>query len=156
MVIHLIAIGQKMPGWVETAYADYAKRLPNQCRLKLVALPMPHRGKTSSPAQALAEEAKRIEAAIPKGTTVVVLDEKGDAPTTEKLARKLDTWLGSGQDVALIVGGPDGLAPTLKTRAQWQWSLSPLTLPHPLVRVLLAEQLYRAWSLLQNHPYHRP
>jgi 23S rRNA (pseudouridine1915-N3)-methyltransferase len=117
---------------------------------------MPNRGKTSSPAQALAEEAKRIEAAIPKGTTVVVLDEKGDAPTTEKLARKLDTWLGSGQDVALIVGGPDGLAPTLKTRAQWQWSLSPLTLPHPLVRVLLAEQLYRAWSLLQNHPYHRP
>ncbi|KUJ71335.1 23S rRNA (pseudouridine(1915)-N(3))-methyltransferase RlmH [Thiomicrospira sp. WB1] len=156
MVIHLIAIGQKMPGWVETAYADYAKRLPAQCRLKLVALPMPHRGKSQSCDKALSEEARRIEAAIPKGARIVVLDEKGQAPTTEKLAGKLDQWLGSGQDVALIVGGPDGLSPSLKQAAHWQWSLSPLTLPHPLVRVLLAEQLYRAWSLLQNHPYHRP
>lgn len=144
-----------MPKWVQEGYQEYAKRLPKACSLKLVELPMAQRGKTSSVEQNKQEEAKRIQAAIPKGARLILLDEHGQQPTTLVLSQKLDDWLAGGQDVALVVGGPDGLDPSLIQQADWVWSLSKLTLPHPLVRVLIAEQIYRAWSVLQNHPYHR-
>lgn len=155
MVIHFITVGQKMPKWVQDGYAEYAKRLPKACRLNLVELPMAQRGKTSSVEGLKAEEAKRILASIPKGARMIVLDEHGQQVTTKGLADRLEDWLGGGQDVALIVGGPDGLEKSLIDQAQWKWGLSNLTLPHPMVRILVAEQLYRAWSVIQNHPYHR-
>lgn len=144
-----------MPKWVQEGYQEYAKRLPKSCALKLVELPMATRGKTGSVDAYKEEEAKKILAAVPKGAQLVVLDEHGEQPTTLKFSQKLDEWLGSGQDVALIVGGPDGLHADLISAAKWKWGLSKLTLPHPLVRVVVAEQVYRAWSVLQNHPYHR-
>ncbi len=155
MVIHFIVVGQKMPQWVQTGYGEYAKRLPAACSLKLVEIPMAQRGKSGSVGQYKAEEAKRILAAVPKGAKLIVLDENGQMPSTVGFSKKLDDWLVSGQDIALIVGGPDGLDAALVQQAEWVWGLSKLTLPHPLVRVVVAEQVYRAWSLLQNHPYHR-
>ena len=155
MVIHFITVGQKMPKWVQEGYAEYAKRLPKSCALKLIELPMAQRGKTNSVEKMKAEEAKRITVAIPKGARIIVLDEHGKQVTTKGLANKLEEWLGGGQDIALIVGGPDGLEQSLIDAAQWKWGLSNLTLPHPMVRILVAEQLYRAWSVIQNHPYHR-
>ncbi|WP_024851746.1 23S rRNA (pseudouridine(1915)-N(3))-methyltransferase RlmH [Hydrogenovibrio kuenenii] len=155
MIIHFIVVGQKMPKWVQEGYQEYVKRLPKSCSLKLVELPMAVRGKTGNVDGYKEEEAKRILAAVPKNAQLVVLDEHGEQPTTLKLSQKLDDWLCSGQDVALIVGGPDGLHADLVAAARWKWSLSKLTLPHPLVRVVVAEQIYRAWSVLQNHPYHR-
>lgn len=155
MVIHFIVVGQKMPQWVQTGYGEYAKRLPGACSLKLVEIPMAQRGKSGSVSQYKAEEAKRILAAVPKGAKLIVLDETGQMPSTVGFSKKLDDWLVSGQDIALVVGGPDGLDAALVQQAEWVWGLSKLTLPHPLVRVVVAEQVYRAWSLLQNHPYHR-
>lgn len=155
MVIHFITVGQKMPKWVQDGYAEYAKRLPKACSLKLIELPMAQRGKTNSVERMKAEEAKRIVDAIPKGARMVILDEHGKQVTTKGLAEKLEEWLGGGQDIALIVGGPDGLQQALIDQAQWKWGLSNLTLPHPMVRILVAEQLYRAWSVINNHPYHR-
>ena len=144
-----------MPKWVQEGYAEYAKRLPKSCALNLIELPMAQRGKTSSVEQNKQDEAKRIISAIPKGARLIVLDEHGQQPTTLALSKRLDDWLAGGQDVALVVGGPDGLDGAIIAQADWCWSLSALTLPHPLVRVLIAEQVYRAWSVLQNHPYHR-
>lgn len=155
MIIHFIVVGQKMPKWVTDGYQEYAKRLPKACQIKLVELPMAVRTKNANAEQFKAEEAKKILAAIPKGSKLIVLDEHGHQPTTLKLSEKLDEWLSSGQDIALIVGGPDGLDASLIQQAKWKWSLSSLTLPHPMVRILVAEQIYRAWSVLQNHPYHR-
>jgi 23S rRNA (pseudouridine1915-N3)-methyltransferase len=155
MVIHFITVGQKMPKWVQEGYTEYAKRLPKACTLKLVELPMAQRGKTGSADVYKAEEAKRILAAIPKGARLIILDEHGQQVTTKGLADKLEEWLGGGQDVALIVGGPDGLEESLIQQAQWKWGLSNLTMPHPMVRILVAEQIYRAWSVINNHPYHR-
>ncbi|WP_178863556.1 23S rRNA (pseudouridine(1915)-N(3))-methyltransferase RlmH [Thiomicrorhabdus cannonii] len=155
MIIHFITVGQKMPKWVQEGYAEYAKRLPKACSLNLIELPMAQRGKTSSVEQNKAEEAKRILAAVPKGARLIVLDEHGQQVTTLQLAEKMQEWLGGGQDVALIVGGPDGLDQTILDQAQWKWGLSKLTLPHPMVRILVAEQIYRAWSVINNHPYHR-
>ncbi|MBN2646343.1 MAG: 23S rRNA (pseudouridine(1915)-N(3))-methyltransferase RlmH [Thiotrichales bacterium] len=155
MVIHFITVGQKMPKWVQEGYHEYAKRLPKACSLNLIELPMANRGKSSSVEKMKADEAKRILDVLPKGVRLVVLDERGQQVTTKQLAEQLDLWLGGGQDVALIVGGPDGLQAELIDQAQWKWGLSHLTLPHPMVRILVAEQLYRAWSLLNHHPYHR-
>ncbi|MDX1795604.1 MAG: 23S rRNA (pseudouridine(1915)-N(3))-methyltransferase RlmH [Hydrogenovibrio sp.] len=140
---------------MQEGYQEYAKRLPKACALKLVEIPMATRGKSGSVSQYKAEEAKRILAAVPKGAKLIVLDEHGQQTTTLAFSQKLDEWLSSGQDVALVVGGPDGLAADLIAQAEWKWGLSKLTLPHPLVRTLVAEQIYRAWSVLQNHPYHR-
>lgn len=155
MVIHFITVGQKMPKWVQDGYAEYAKRLPKSCAIKLVELPMAQRGKTGSADKYKAEEAKKILAAIPKGAQLIVLDEHGEQVTTKGLAVKLEDWLASGQDVALIVGGPDGLEQSLIQQARWKWGLSKLTMPHPMVRILVAEQIYRAYSVINNHPYHR-
>lgn len=155
MVIHFITVGQKMPKWVQDGYQEYAKRLPKACSLKLIELPMASRGKSNSVDKMKLEESRRIEESIPKGARLIVLDEHGQQVTTKGLADKMEDWLGSGQDIALIVGGPDGLDQSLIQKAQWKWGLSKLTLPHPMVRILVAEQVYRAWSVINNHPYHR-
>ncbi len=155
MVIHFITVGQKMPKWVQEGYTEYAKRLPKACSLKLVELPMAQRGKTGSVDKYKTEEAKRILDAVPKGARLIVLDEHGQQVTTYQLAEKMEDWLSGGQDIALIVGGPDGLEKSLINQAQWKWGLSKLTMPHPMVRILVAEQIYRAWSVINNHPYHR-
>lgn len=155
MNIHLIAIGEKMPRWVQEGYTQYARRLPAECALRLVEIPAGKRSKNADVARIMREESERLLAAIPPRATVVALEVGGRSWSTEQLARRLDGWMASGQDLALLVGGPDGLAEPARRAAAQLWSLSPLTLPHPLVRVVLAEQLYRAWSTLKNHPYHR-
>jgi 23S rRNA (pseudouridine1915-N3)-methyltransferase len=155
MQIHLIAVGEKMPRWVQDGFGEYAKRLPAECTLKLVEIPPGKRGKNADVARAMRDEGERMLAAIPKGARVVALEVQGRAWSTEQLSAQLDGWMAGGQDIALLVGGPEGLDESCRQRADQLWSLSPLTLPHPLVRVLLAEQLYRAWSILRNHPYHR-
>ena len=155
MRIHLIAVGERMPAWVQAGYAEYVKRLPPECSLRLVEIAPGKRTKGADVARLMAEEGNRILAAIPKGALVVALEVKGRAWSTEDLAQRLGEWMQGGRDVALLVGGPDGLDARCRERADVLWSLSPLTLPHPLVRVVLAEQIYRAHSLLRGHPYHR-
>ena len=155
MKITLIAVGRKMPGWVEEGFSEYARRMPRECSLSLVEVEAEKRGRSSSPARWMESEGKRIISALPKGDMVVALDVKGVSWSTEKLSSSLGKWMQSGVGVSLLVGGPDGLSQDCLQRAQQQWSLSKLTLPHPLVRVVVAEQLYRAWTILNNHPYHR-
>lgn len=155
MHIHLIAVGQKMPGWVKQGYEEYSKRLPQNFSLKLVEIASGPRSKSSGPKRAIEEESPKILNAIPNNAHVIVLDEGGKQWTTLQLAEQVRNWMQGGRDIALLVGGPDGLSQECKRRAEQRWSLSKLTLPHPLVRVLLAEQLYRAWSVIQGHPYHR-
>ena len=155
MLINLICVGNKMPGWVNEGYQEYAKRLNRDVRIKLVELELAKRSKTSSAENLKASEAKKILQAIPKANQVVVLDVNGSQWSTEKLSQRLTHWLQSGKDVSLIIGGPDGLEQSLVQAADERWSLSKLTFPHPLVRIVIAEQIYRAWSLLNNHPYHR-
>ncbi len=144
-----------MPSWIAAGYDDYAKRLPPECALHLVEIEPLHRGKTTNAAQAREQEGRRILKAIPRGAGVAALDVQGQCWSTETLARQLDGWLAAGQDRALLVGGADGLSQDCLAQATQRWSLSALTFPHPLVRVIVAEQIYRAWSLLQGHPYHR-
>ena len=155
MKIQLIAVGQKMPAWVSAGFEEYAKRLPRECALELKEIAPGHRGKGADAARAMREEGERMVAAIAKGALVVALDERGRQWSTEELAAELEGWLQGGRDVALLVGGPEGLSDAAKGAAERKWGLSRLTLPHPLVRVVAAEQLYRAWSLLKGHPYHR-
>lgn len=154
MKLLLIAVGQRQPAWADAAYADFAKRFPPEMRLELKSVKSEPRGSRTAP-QSMAAEALRIEAATPRGVRRVVLDERGERLTTLALAARMKVWLGDGRDVALFVGGPDGLAPALKAGADEALRLSDLTLPHAFVRVLLAEALYRAWTVLANHPYHR-
>ena len=154
MKLVIVAVGQRMPDWAQTAYDDYAKRFPPDCRVEIKTVKTEPRG--SKTLETLyAAERERIEAAIPKGARVVVLDERGTALTTVALAKHLREWQMGGDDVALVIGGPDGLDPAIKAAAQARIRLSDLTLPHALARVLLIEQLYRAWSVNANHPYHR-
>lgn len=155
MRIHLIAVGTRMPAWVVQGYAEYARRLPADCALQLVEIAAGKRGKNADIERITRDEGERMLAAIPKGAQVVALEVSGRAWRTEQLAEQLDAWRHAGRDLALLVGGPEGLAPACRAAAGQAWSLSPLTLPHPLVRILVAEQLYRAWSILQHHPYHR-
>lgn len=154
MKLHIVAVGLRVPDWAQTAYDDYAKRFPPDMRVALkVVKTEPRASKTLE--TLLAAERVRIDAAIPKGSRVVALDEQGTAITTATLAEKLKTWQRQGQDVALVIGGPDGLDANFKQAAHERLRLSDLTLPHAMVRVLLIEQLYRAWSMTVNHPYHR-
>jgi 23S rRNA (pseudouridine1915-N3)-methyltransferase len=155
MRLHLIAIGPRQPAWVSTAFLDYARRLPAECRLEVTELPLGPRSKEQDAGRALNAEAQRMERTIRPDDWVVALDERGQSWTSRVLAARLEAWMASGRDVALLMGGPDGLAPVCKARAHEQWSLSPLTLPHGLARVVVAEALYRAHSLLRGHPYHR-
>ncbi len=155
MNIHLISVGTRMPRWVEEGYQEYARRLPGECALKLVEIAPGHRGKGADLARAIRGEGERMLKAIPRNCYVVALDVRGRSWSTGQVSGKLEEWLAGGCDVALLVGGPEGLADSCLERADSCWSLSTLTLPHPLVRVVVAEQLYRAWSILRNHPYHR-
>ena len=154
MKLLLVAVGQRQPAWAETAYNDFAKRFPPEMRLELKAVKAETRGSKTAE-QLMAAEAGRIEAALPKGLRRVVLDERGDRLTTMQLSARMKAWMRDGRDVALVVGGPDGLDATLKQSADETLRLSDLTLPHAFVRVLLAEALYRAWTVMVNHPYHR-
>ncbi|WPL22516.1 Ribosomal RNA large subunit methyltransferase H [Thiorhodovibrio frisius] len=144
-----------MPAWVEQGFGEYAKRLPKECDLRLVEIDPVPRTKSGDRVRAISLEGERLLQALPKGARVIALDVGGQSWSTEALAAELKRWLASGQDVALLVGGADGLSSKCLARADARWSLSPLTFPHPLVRVILAEQVYRAWTLLQGHPYHR-
>lgn len=154
MRLVVAAIGQRQPAWADAAWEEFAKRMPPECRLELKALKAEPRAGRSA-AQCMQAEATRLEAAVPRGARRVVLDERGTRLTSAQLAQRLAFWLGDGRDVALLIGGPDGLDESLKARADETLRLSDLTLPHALARVMLAEGLYRAWSLHTGHPYHR-
>ncbi len=154
MKLSIVAVGQRLPDWANTACADYVKRFPADLRLELKAVKAEPRDGRGA-AQLMAAEAKRIEAAIPRGCRVVVLDERGARVDTRGLADSIGVWQRDGRDVAFVIGGPDGLDPALKASSDEAIRLSDLTLPHAFVRALLAEALYRAWSLSAGHPYHR-
>lgn len=155
MRLVLAAVGLRQPEWADRAYQDYAKRFPPELRLELKAVKAEPRGSGRTAAQMMAAEAQRLEAAIPKGAHRIVLDESGTRLTTLQLADRLRSWMSQGRDAVLLIGGPDGLDPALKATADERLRLSDLTLPHALARVLLAEALYRAWSVVIGHPYHR-
>ena len=154
MKLLIVAVGQRVPDWAQTAWDDYAKRFPSELKVELKAVKTEPRG--SKTLESLyAAERERIEAAIPRGCRIVALDERGTSLNTVALAAKLRHWQLEADDVALVIGGPDGLDPEFRRMAHERIRLSDLTLPHAMVRVLLIEQLYRAWSINANHPYHR-
>ena len=154
MKLLIVAVGLRVPDWAQTAWDDYAKRFPPELKVELKAVKTEPRGSKTLPTLYAAER-QRIEAAIPKGSRTVVLDERGTNLSTPALASRLTQWQLGGDDVALVIGGPDGLAPEFRQSAHERIRLSDLTLPHAMARVLLIEQLYRAWSINANHPYHR-
>ena len=154
MRLLIVAVGQRVPDWAQTAWDDYVKRFPAELKVELKAVKTETRGSKTLD-QLYAAERTRIEAAIPRGARIVALDERGTALTTMALATKLKHWQLEGDDVALVIGGPDGLDPAFRQAAHERIRLSDLTLSHAMVRVLLVEQLYRAWSINANHPYHR-
>ena len=155
MQLLLAAVGQRMPGWVNEAWTEYTRRMPAQLTLSLREITLAKRGKNADTKRLTAVESTALYAAMPKRARVIALDVKGQAWSTEKLASNLEEWMGDGRDVGFMIGGPDGISPDIMQKADTRWSLGPLTLPHPLVRVVFAEQLYRAWTITQNHPYHR-
>ena len=144
-----------MPAWVEQGVNEYSKRLPPEIKFEIKEIPLGQRGKGADIKRAIAAEGQQMLAAIPEADKVIALEVTGRAWGTEKLAGELQQWQREGDNITLLVGGPDGLASECQARANQQWSLSALTLPHPLVRIVLAEQLYRAWAINNNHPYHR-
>jgi 23S rRNA (pseudouridine1915-N3)-methyltransferase len=151
----ILAVGTRMPGWVTEAFGDFAKRMPRDCPIELVEVKAEPRTSGKTAEQMMAAEAERLRAALPSRARLVILDERGDDIDTRDLAKRLTRWQGEGDDVALVIGGPDGLDAAFKSAAVERLRLSSLTLPHAMVRVLLAEALYRAWSVTRNHPYHR-
>jgi 23S rRNA (pseudouridine1915-N3)-methyltransferase len=155
MRIRIIAVGTKMPDWVEAGYAEYAKRMPRDVTVEMVELPLAQRSKNSDIAKAMEKEGDAMIEKGGKDEQVIPLEVKGKPWSTEQLAENLAGWKMSGSNYSLLIGGPDGLAPACSALASIKWSLSPLTLPHPLVRILVIEQLYRACTILQNHPYHK-
>lgn len=155
MKLQLVAVGTKMPAWVETGFQEYVRRFPKDMPFELLEIPAGKRGKNADIKRILEKEGEQTLAAIPKGNRIVTLDIPGKPWTTEQLAEQLERWKQDGRDVSFLIGGPEGLSPSCKAAADQSWSLSPLTLPHPLVRVVVAESLYRAWSITANHPYHR-
>ena len=155
MKLHIVAVGTRMPAWVDAGFGEYARRMPRDARLGLVEIKPENRGAGRAVGRLLDAEEKRILAAVPAGSLRIALDERGTLLATAELASRIERWRHTGCNLAFIVGGPDGLAESLKRGAAFKWSLTPLTLPHGLARVVLAEQLYRAVSILHNHPYHR-
>lgn len=155
MRIYLIAVGTRPPTWVTAGFHEYANRLPRECAPHLIEIPAAKRSPRVDLHRIRRAEGERMLAAIPTGARVIALEVNGQSWSTAQLAQQLAHWLRDGRDVALLVGGPDGLDVACRQRADSAWSLSPLTFPHTLVRILVAEQLYRAWSLLHHHPYHR-
>lgn len=155
MKLSVLAIGHRMPAWISAGFQEYAQRMPKEAAFRLIEIKPEPRSASTPVARLTQAEAKRIRAAFPADCFKVVLDERGSSCTTRELAQRIESWQMEGRDVAFVIGGADGLADTIQREADWLWSLSGLTLPHGLVRVLVAEQLYRAYSILQNHPYHR-
>ena len=155
MKLFVVAVGHKMPDWITTGFKEYAKRMPREARIELIEIKPESRTTGKNVAQIMAAEAQRILAALPQDALHIALDEQGAPLSTKQMAQQMQAWMGSGNDVAFIIGGADGLHESVKNSAQQLLALSAMTLPHGLVRVLLAEQLYRAHSLLHNHPYHR-
>jgi len=155
MRIGIIAVGTRMPDWVRRGVEEYDKRLPRELRPQWREIPLARRGRESGGARASAAEGEQILKALPAADRVIALEVGGSRITTEGLAEQLRRWQLSGDNFSFLIGGPDGLSPDCLARANYRWSLSDLTLPHPLVRVVLAEQLYRAWTITANHPYHR-
>jgi 23S rRNA (pseudouridine1915-N3)-methyltransferase len=155
MRLSVIAASSRQPRWVGEGFDEYAKRMRGSCTLELVEVALGRRGAGASLTRALAAEGERMLAKLPRNAVAVALDERGEQWSTADLAGRLRTWLTLGRPVAFLVGGPDGLDPACRRRADEQWGVSPLTLPHGLVRIVVAEALYRAWSMLEGHPYHR-
>lgn len=155
MRIKLLAVGTKMPQWVTSGYQEYAQRMPNLCQLDLVEIQAKKRGKNADTPRILRDEAIALQDAVPRGALTIALDRKGKHINTEDLARHVQTWIDASQDVAIMIGGPEGIDPNYLAKVQTKWSLSAMTFAHPVVRVMLAEQLYRAWSINANLPYHR-
>ncbi|WP_136417567.1 23S rRNA (pseudouridine(1915)-N(3))-methyltransferase RlmH [Herbaspirillum sp. ST 5-3] len=155
MQLVIAAVGHKMPAWIEDGFGEYAKRMPPECRLQLKEIKPVERSGSRTAETVMAQERAKIEAAIPKGSRVIALDERGKDLTTMQLSQLLTQWQQDGRDVTFVIGGADGLDAGFKASADMLVRISSLTLPHGMVRVLLAEQLYRAWSITQNHPYHR-
>ena len=155
MQVIIAAVGHKMPTWINTGFDEYARRMPAECRLLLKEIKPVERSGSKTAETAMAIERTRIEAALPKGARIIALDERGRDLTSVQLSSHLESWQQDGRDVALIIGGADGLDAEFKAQADMLLRISSLTLPHGMVRVLLAEQLYRAWTITQNHPYHR-
>lgn len=155
MIIYLIAVGTRLTLWAEQGFKAYQKRFPPECKLHLISIPLAKRTKNSRATRSIEEEEEKILAAIPKRSRIIALDSKGQMWNTRQLAQSLQQWQLERQDISLLIGGPDGLGSSCLSHAKQVWSLSALTLPHALVRILVAEQLYRAFSLLQGHPYHR-
>ncbi len=158
MRIRLLAIGNKLPSWIEEGFNEYRKRFPASCSLELIEIPAEKRTprlKEAGLQQLIDREGEKLLTAIKPGNRVITLEVQGQLWTTEKLANHIKTWQSEGRNIDMLIGGPDGLSKACSNKAEIKWSLSPLTLPHPLVRIIVAEQLYRAVSILQNHPYHR-
>ena len=155
MRLHLLCVGNRQPAWIDQGFDAYARRLPRECALALTEVPTRHRGKAADVKRAVEREGERLIQSIPEGALVIALDAGGEPWTTRQLADRLEEWRANYQHVALLVGSAEGLSAACLERAQYRWSLSPLTLPHGLARILVAEQLYRAWSILNGHPYHR-
>lgn len=155
MIVHLIAIGSNMPAWVKDGFEEYQSRLRNEVQLKMIEIPAQARKKNADISKILKEEGQKMLSAVPKGARIVGLDVIGKAVTTPELSQMMAGWLQGGTDIALLIGGPEGFSDEVKQNFQQSISLSKLTLPHPMVRILIAEQLFRGWSILHNHPYHR-
>jgi len=155
MQLLVAAVGQRMPGWVNDAWTEYTRRMPANLSVSLREINLEKRGKNADTKRLTATESKALYQAMPARARVIALDVKGQTWSTEKLAASLEDWMGDARDVGFMIGGPDGIDTDIMQKADTRWSLGPLTLPHPLVRVVLAEQLYRAWTITQNHPYHR-
>ena len=155
MRLHLICLGSRQPRWINEGFETYARRMPRECALGLIEIPARRGGKSADERRSVERESERAIRAIPDGALVVALDEGGQLWSTQQLSERLDQWRQLYQDVALLIGGADGLAPACLERAEMRWSLSPMTLPHGLARIMAAEQLYRAWTILNGHPYHR-
>jgi 23S rRNA (pseudouridine1915-N3)-methyltransferase len=155
MQLTVAAVGQRMPAWVQEAWQDYARRLPRELTLELREIPLGKRGRNAPVDKLRAAEGAALLAAVPQGHRVIALDERGRQWSTRDLADRLQEWMREEHGVGFLIGGPDGLSEECRAVARDTWALGRLTLPHPLVRVILAEQLYRAWSITRNHPYHR-
>ncbi|WP_371377067.1 23S rRNA (pseudouridine(1915)-N(3))-methyltransferase RlmH [Thalassotalea aquiviva] len=155
MRLTLIAVGNKMPSWIAKGFEEYSRRFPRDLTFDLIEITPGKRGKNADIARILEKEGEQTLAAVPKGNRIVTLEVEGKPWTTPQLAVQLEKWQMDGRDVSLLVGGPEGLAPACIKASEQKWSLSPLTLPHPMVRIMVAESLYRAWSINNNHPYHR-
>ncbi|MFV9997889.1 MAG: 23S rRNA (pseudouridine(1915)-N(3))-methyltransferase RlmH [Arsenophonus endosymbiont of Dermacentor nuttalli] len=155
MKLQLIAVGSKMVDWIQTGFQDYLQRFPKDMPFELIEIPAGKRGKNADLKRIIEKEGEQMLAAAGKGNRIITLDILGTSWTTQQLAEQLNQWKQDGRNISFLIGGPEGLAPACKAAADQSWSLSSLTIPHPLVRIFVVESLYRTWSITTNHPYHR-